>query len=145
MFPGCPERWNVEGTFSEYSRNITWRQAKTQEMCGIKQLINVILYLVLFLINIKLKKICDIVVSLYPFLIVHYPDKYKTQKMCDEAVDDYLAALKSISDWFFTKKSLKNLITISMPMMIHSFTMKILIKSHILLIKNILLLQILKN
>ena len=76
-------------------------------MCGIKQLINVILYLVLFLINIKLKKICDIVVSLYPFLIVHYPDKYKTQKMCDEAVDDYLAALKSISDWFFTKKILE--------------------------------------
>ena len=76
-------------------------------MCGIKQLINVILYLVLFLINIKLRKICDIVVSLYPFLIVHYPDKYKTQKMCDEAVDDYLAALKSISDWFFTKKILE--------------------------------------
>ena len=76
-------------------------------MCGIKQLINVILYLVLFLINIKLKKICDIVVSLYPFLIVHYPDKYKTQKMCDEAVDDYLAALKSISDWFFTRKILE--------------------------------------
>ena len=76
-------------------------------MCGIKQLINVILYLVLFLINIKLKKICDIVVSLYPFLIVHYPDKYKAQKMCDEAVDDYLAALKSISDWFFTRKILE--------------------------------------
>ena len=27
--------------------------------------------------------------------------------MCDEAVDDYLAALKSISDWFFTKKILE--------------------------------------
>ena len=26
------------------------------------------------------------------------PDKYKTQKMCDEAVDDCLAALKFILD-----------------------------------------------
>ena len=30
----------------------------------------------------KTQEICDIVVSLYPFLIVYCPDKYKTQKMC---------------------------------------------------------------
>ena len=24
MFPGCPEHCNVEGTLSEYSRNIAW-------------------------------------------------------------------------------------------------------------------------
>ena len=33
-----------------------------------------------------------------PFFIVYGPDKYKTQRMCDEAVDDSLAALKLISD-----------------------------------------------
>ena len=38
----------------------------------------------------------DIVVSLYPFLIVYCVDKYVTQRMCDEAVDDSLAALKLI-------------------------------------------------
>ena len=28
------------------------------------------------------------------FLVVYCPDEYITQKMCDEAVDDCLAALK---------------------------------------------------
>ena len=44
---------------------------------------------------------CDRVVSedhFYSF----YPDKYKTQRMLDEAVDDCLAALKLIPDWFVT-------------------------------------------
>ena len=46
------------------------------------------LYLILFLIDIKLKKMCDRVVSENPFLIVYCPDKYVTQKMCDKAVDE---------------------------------------------------------
>ena len=33
------------------------------------------------------QEICDIFLSLYPFLIVYCPDKYKIQKMCDEVVD----------------------------------------------------------
>ena len=37
-----------------------------------------------------------------PFKLVYCLDKYKTQKMCDEAVDDCLAALKIIPDWFVT-------------------------------------------
>ena len=41
---------------------------------------------------------CDKVVSEDPFLIVYCPDKYKIQRMCDEAVDDSLAALRLISD-----------------------------------------------
>ena len=28
----------------------------------------------------KTQEICDVVVSLYPFLIVYCPDQYKTQK-----------------------------------------------------------------
>ena len=36
----------------------------------------------------KTQEICEIVVSLYPFLIVYCPDNYITQKLCDEAVDD---------------------------------------------------------
>ena len=31
--------------------------------------------------------------------------------MCDEAVDDFLAALKLILDWFVTSKMIKNLYT----------------------------------
>ena len=36
-------------------------------------------------------------------------DQCKTQKMWDEAVDDYLAALKFIRDWFVTSNAIKKL------------------------------------
>ena len=47
---------------------------------------------------------CDRAVSEDPFLIVYCPDKYKTQKLCDEAVNDSLAASKLIPDWFVTSE-----------------------------------------
>ena len=59
----------------------------------------------------KTQEICDIAVSLYPFLIISCPDKYITQKMCDEVVDDFLAALKPIPDWFVTSKMIRKLYT----------------------------------
>ena len=46
----------------------------------------------------------DRVVFEDPSLIEYCLDKYITQRMCDEAVDDFLAALKLISDWFVTSK-----------------------------------------
>ena len=52
---------------------------------------------------------CDRVVSEDLYLTVYCPDKYKTQKMCDEAVDDCLVALKVIPDWFVTSKLMKKL------------------------------------
>ena len=45
---------------------------------------------------------CDRVVSEDPFLLVDYPNKYRTQKMCDEVVDDSLAP-----DYFVTSKMIK--------------------------------------
>ena len=47
---------------------------------------------------------CGRVVSEDLFSIVYCPDKCKTQRMCDEAVDDSLATLKLIPDWFVTNK-----------------------------------------
>ena len=44
------------------------------------------------------------------FLIVYSPDKHITQKMCDEAVDDSLATVKLIPDWFVTS-TIKKLFT----------------------------------
>ena len=41
---------------------------------------------------------CNEAVDEDPFLTVYCPDKYKTQKMCDEAVDYSLAILKFIPD-----------------------------------------------
>ena len=54
---------------------------------------------------------CDRVVSEDPFFILYCPDKYIDQKVCDEAVDDSLATLKLIPDWFVTSKMIKKLFT----------------------------------
>ena len=54
---------------------------------------------------------CDRLVSEVPFLIVDCPDKYKVQRMYEEAVDDSLAALKLIPDWFVTSKMTEKLFT----------------------------------
>ena len=43
---------------------------------------------------------CDTLAFEDPSLIVYCPDKYRTQTMCDEAVDDCLAALKLVPDCF---------------------------------------------
>ena len=40
-------------------------------------------------------------------MTVYYPDKYKTQSMCNEAVDHCQAGLKFIPDWFITSKMLE--------------------------------------
>ena len=42
---------------------------------------------------------------------MYCPDKYKTQRMCGEAVDDSLAALKLIPDWFVASKMIKKIYT----------------------------------
>ena len=68
-----------------------------------------------------------------PVLIVCCSYKYNTQRMCDELVDECLAALKFIPDWFVTSKVLENLIMLYTLMMIYSSIMKILIKSYLLL------------
>ena len=52
----------------------------------------------------KTQEICDIVVSLYPFLII-----YPFLIMWDETVDDSLAAFKLNPDWFVTSKMVKTL------------------------------------
>ena len=54
---------------------------------------------------------CDSIVSEDHVLIVHCPDKYITQKMCNKAVDDSPVALKLIHDWFVTSKIIKNFFT----------------------------------
>ena len=41
---------------------------------------------------------CDRVIYEDPFMLIYCPIIYKTQNMCDEGVDDCLAALKFIPD-----------------------------------------------
>ena len=59
----------------------------------------------------KTQEICNLAVSLYPSFILYCPYKYTTQEMYDEAVDNSLAALKLILNWFVTSKMIRELST----------------------------------
>ena len=50
---------------------------------------------------------CNSIISEDPFSIRYVPGQYKTQQMCDKAVDDCLATLKLVPDWFVTSKMIK--------------------------------------
>ena len=54
---------------------------------------------------------CYRVVSGDPLLIVYCLDQYKTQRICDEAVDNSLAALKLVSNSFVAGKMIKKVFT----------------------------------
>ena len=56
---------------------------------------------------------CYNIISEDPFSIKIALDQYETQKMCDKTVDDCLAALKFVPDWFVTSKMIKRLFTTS--------------------------------
>ena len=45
---------------------------------------------------------CDKAVFKDLFMLKYYFDRYKTQEMCDKAVDVFLTTLKFIPDWFVT-------------------------------------------
>ena len=50
---------------------------------------------------------CDRVFCEDRFMLIYCPNRYRTQKTCDEAVDFCLRALEFIPDWFATIKILK--------------------------------------
>ena len=74
-------------------------------------------------------------VSLYSFLIVHCPDKYKSQKMCDEPVDDCLAVFQFIPDWFVISNMIKKLHTAFTQLIAYPFLMKILVILHFIVMQ----------
>ena len=71
---------------------------KRLKNCVIKQFIDVFFVFDSIPDQYKTQEICDIVDSLYRFLIAYRPGKYITQRMCEEAVDDSLAGFKLIPD-----------------------------------------------
>ena len=82
---------------------------------------------------------CDRVVSKDYFSIVYCPEKYKAQRMCDEAVDGSLAAPKLIPDWFVTGKMIKLFAALYADENILYFLMKILIMSYFLVMNGLFL------
>ena len=78
---------------------------------------------------------CDRVVYEYPFLTVYCRNKYITNKICDEAVVDCLAALKLIPDWLVASKMIKKLFTALLQMKIYSTLMKVLVMPYFIVMK----------
>ena len=79
---------------------------------------------------------CDRVVCEGPFLIGYCPDQYKTQRMCDDAVDVSLAALKLIPNCFVTSKVIKkNFLLLFMQTKIYSTLMKILLMLYLIVME----------
>ena len=76
-------------------------------------------------------------------MLINCPNTYKTQNMYNEAVDDCLEALNFIPEWFVTSQTLENFHDVLLADDDIIFLMKILIRSHFLLIKWLSLLWIL--
>ena len=86
----------------------------------------------------KTQEMCDRVVSKDSLLILYYPDKFEIQRKCDEAVDDSLASLKLIADWFVASRMITSLLLCE-QMKIYSTLMKILEMSCFLVTKRMFL------
>ena len=61
--------------------------------CVIKFLILVPLHLILFPIDLRLKKMCDNAFSRDPFMLKFCIDRYKTQEICDKVFENFPATL----------------------------------------------------
>ena len=48
---------------------------------------------------------CDKIVFKEPFILKYCFDRFKTQEICDKAVDGFLLTIKFIPDWFVMKKN----------------------------------------
>ena len=55
--------------------------------------------------------------------------------MCDKAVDDFLSALKFVTDWFASNKMIKKFLLLCTQMKIYPILMKILVVSNFLVMK----------
>ena len=60
-------------------------------------------------LSYKIQEMYDSVVSENSSMIVYCSNRNKTQRMCDESVDDCLEALKFVPDWFVTSKMLEKI------------------------------------
>ena len=56
--------------------------------------------------DLKTQMVCIKTLEVDPSLLKHAPDYFKTQKMCDDAVRDYLFSLQFVPDWFVTQQQI---------------------------------------
>ena len=91
----------------------------------------------------KTQEICNLAVSLHFPFIVYCPYKHITQEIFDEAVNDSLAALKLIPNWFVASKMIKKLFTALYVDENILYLMKILVMLYLIIMKWVLLILIL--
>ena len=73
------------------------------------------------------------------FLSIRYvPDQYMIQQICDRAVDDCLAELKLVFDWFITSKMIEMLLLLCTQMNIYSTLMKVRVMSYLIVMEWVL-------
>ena len=101
----------------------------------IKQSIDVFLYFILFLTNVNLKKYMWHSCFYISVFKVYCPDKYKTQRICDEAIDHSPAALKLFLIGLLQVKWLKNVILFCTHMMVYPFLIKTMVISYFFVMK----------
>ena len=77
--------------------------------CVMKLLI-LFFYLILFLIDVRLKMYENIVSGDF-FMLKYCHDRCKAQEMCDKTIDDFLPALKFAPDSLFTSEMIEKLQT----------------------------------
>ena len=73
------------------------------------------------------------------FLSIRYvPDQYMIQQICDRAVNDCLAELKLVFDWFITSKMIKMVLLLCTQMNIYSTLMKVRVMSYLIVMEWVL-------
>ena len=78
---------------------------------------------------------CGRTISDDSFQLIYIPDQYKTQQMCDKAVDDFLPTLNFVPDWFVTSRMIKKLFLLSMQIKVYYTLMKILVMLYLIIMK----------
>ena len=78
---------------------------------------------------------CGRTISDDSFQLIYIPDQYKTQQMCDKAVDDFLPTLNFVPDWFVTSRMIKKLLLLSMQIKLYYTLMKILVMLYLIIMK----------
>ena len=78
---------------------------------------------------------CGRTISDDSFQLIYIPDQYKTQQMCDKAVDDFLPTLNFVPDWFVTSRMIKKLLLLSMQIKVYYTLMKILVMLYLIIMK----------
>ena len=63
---------------------------------------------------------CEKIISENPFMLNFCPDKYITQEICDEAVDDFLPTLHFFLIGLLQVKWLKSLLLLCVEIKMHS-------------------------